>query len=73
MKPFDTEETDRLLMTTKAVRRRLDLTRPVEREKIVDCIRLAPTRPTRRTPRTGGGSSSTIPRCARRRGSSTGR
>ena len=41
MKPFDTEETDRLLMTTKAVRRRLDLTRPVEREKIVDCIRLA--------------------------------
>jgi nitroreductase len=41
MKPFDVQEIDRLLTTTKAVRRRLDLTRPVEREVIVDCIRLA--------------------------------
>ena len=40
MAPFDTAETDRLLMTTKAVRRRLDLTRPVPRDVIVDCIRL---------------------------------
>jgi nitroreductase len=41
MKPFDRDETERLLTTTKAVRRRLDLTRPVGREVIVDCIRLA--------------------------------
>ena len=41
MKPFNLDEVDRLLTTTKAVRRRLDLTRPVPRELIVDCIRLA--------------------------------
>jgi nitroreductase len=41
MKPFDLQDVDRLLTTTKAVRRRLDLTRPVEREVILDCIRLA--------------------------------
>lgn len=41
MTPFDTEQTDRLLMTTKAVRRRLDLERHVPREIVVDCIRLA--------------------------------
>jgi nitroreductase len=39
--PFNVEEVDRLLTTTKAVRRRLDLTRPVARHVIVDCIRLA--------------------------------
>jgi nitroreductase len=39
--PFDTEEIDRLLSTTKAVRRRLDLTRPVSRELVVECIQLA--------------------------------
>jgi nitroreductase len=38
---FDTATIDRLLTTTKAVRRRLDLTRPVEREVVVECIRLA--------------------------------
>jgi nitroreductase len=32
---------DELLSTTRAVRRRLDLQRPVEREVIMDCIRLA--------------------------------
>jgi nitroreductase len=41
VKPFDLQDVDRLLSTTKAVRRRLDLTRPVEREVILDCIRLA--------------------------------
>lgn len=41
MSPFDTVEIDRLLSTTKAVRRRLDLARPVEREVVIDCIRLA--------------------------------
>jgi len=41
MKPFDLDSIDRLLSTTKAVRKRLDLTRPVPREIIVDCVRLA--------------------------------
>ena len=41
LKPFDTAETDRLLSTTKAVRRRLDFDRPVPREVVVECIRLA--------------------------------
>jgi nitroreductase len=44
--PFDIEETDRLLSTTRAVRRRLDLTRPVERDVILDCIRLSQQAPT---------------------------
>ncbi|MCB1026657.1 MAG: nitroreductase family protein [Microthrixaceae bacterium] len=39
--PFDLEQIDRLLTTTKAVRRRLDLERSVDRETVVDCIRLA--------------------------------
>src|SRR5262245_14074419 len=37
---------DELLSTTRAVRRRLDLTRPVEREVIEDCLRLAQQAPT---------------------------
>jgi nitroreductase len=44
--PFDLSETDRLLSTTRAVRRRLDLDRPVEREVILDCLRLAVQAPT---------------------------
>ena len=44
--PFDLEETDRLLSTTRAVRRRLDLDRTVERELILDCIRLSQQAPT---------------------------
>ena len=44
--PFDLRETDRLLSTTRAVRRRLDLPRPVEREVLPDCIRLAQQAPT---------------------------
>ena len=39
--PFAHDTVDRLLTTTKAVRRRLDLTRPVDRETVVECIRLA--------------------------------
>jgi nitroreductase len=38
---FDLSQTDRLLTTTRAVRKRLDLTRPVPRDMIVDCIRVA--------------------------------
>jgi nitroreductase len=44
--PFDLTETDRLLSTTRAVRKRLDLDRPVEREVILDCLRLAVQAPT---------------------------
>jgi nitroreductase len=44
--PFDLQETDRLLSTTRAVRRRLDLERPVERDVILDCIRLSQQAPT---------------------------
>jgi nitroreductase len=43
---FDLSETDRLLTTTRAVRRRLDLSRPVEREVILDCLRVAIQAPT---------------------------
>jgi nitroreductase len=38
--PFDLETVDRLLTTTKAVRQRLDLERPVPRELITECIRI---------------------------------
>ena len=38
---FDLTETDRLLTTTRAVRKRLDLERPVEREVVLDCLRVA--------------------------------
>jgi nitroreductase len=44
--PFDLAEIDRLLSTTRAVRKRLDLSRPVEREVILDCLRLAVQAPT---------------------------
>jgi len=39
--PFDLSQTDHLLTTTRAVRKRLDLTRKVPRELILDCIRVA--------------------------------
>jgi len=39
--PFDLATVDRLLTTTKAVRRRLDFDRPVERAVVVECLRLA--------------------------------
>jgi nitroreductase len=38
---FDLAQTDRLLTTTRAVRRRLDFERPVEREVVLDCLRVA--------------------------------
>jgi nitroreductase len=44
--PFDLAETDRLLTTTRSVRRRLDLERPVDRAVVLDCIRLAVQAPT---------------------------
>ena len=44
--PMDTAVTDHLLATTRAVRKRLDLERPVEPEIILDCLRLAVQSPT---------------------------
>lgn len=44
--PFDLAETDRLLSTTRSVRRRLDLDRPVDLSVVLDCIRLAAQAPT---------------------------
>ncbi|MBI5089780.1 MAG: nitroreductase family protein [Actinobacteria bacterium] len=42
---FDLTQTDHLLTTTRAVRKRLDLTRPVPRDLILDCIRIATQAP----------------------------
>jgi nitroreductase len=38
---FDLAQTDRLLTTTRSVRKRLDLTRPVERDVVIECLRIA--------------------------------
>ena len=38
---FDLDEVDRLLTTTKQVRKRLDLARPVPRELLLECIDIA--------------------------------
>jgi nitroreductase len=43
---FDLEMTDALLSTTRAVRKRLDLERPVPREIINECLELAVQAPT---------------------------
>lgn len=43
---MDVETVDELLSTTRAVRRRLDLQRPVGRDVILDCLRLAMQAPT---------------------------
>jgi nitroreductase len=42
----DNAATDRILTTTRAVRRRLDLTRPVPRSVVLECLRLAIYAPT---------------------------
>jgi nitroreductase len=42
----DIQSVDELLTTTRAVRKRLDLTRPVGRDVILDCVRLAMQAPT---------------------------
>ncbi len=43
---LDQKVVDDLLTTTRAVRRRLDLERPVERDVVLDCIRQAQQAPT---------------------------
>jgi nitroreductase len=45
MSGFDLTQTDRLLTTTRAVRKRLDFSRPVEREVILECLRIATQAP----------------------------
>lgn len=42
---FDLAQTDHLLTTTRAVRKRLDLTRPVPRELVLECVRVATQAP----------------------------
>lgn len=44
--PIQTEAADELLTTTRAVRKRLDLTRPVPRQVILDCIQISMQAPT---------------------------
>jgi nitroreductase len=39
--PFDVAEADRLLTTTRSVRKRLDLDRPVDLQAILDCLEVA--------------------------------
>ncbi len=46
MTTLDRATVDALLSTTRAVRKRLDLDRPVERDVILECIRLAIQAPT---------------------------
>jgi nitroreductase len=43
---FDLAQTDRLLTSTRSVRKRLDLTRPVPRETVLECLELALQAPT---------------------------
>ena len=43
---FDLAQTDRLLTSTRSVRKRLDLTRPVPRDVVLECLELALQAPT---------------------------
>ena len=43
---FDQTQTDKLLSTTRSVRKRLDLDRPVPESVVVECLRLAVQAPT---------------------------
>lgn len=45
MTTFDLSQTDRLLSTTRSVRKRLDLTRSVPRDVVTDCLRIATQAP----------------------------
>ncbi len=45
-RPFDVEEADRLLTTTRSVRKRLDLTAPVDLDVITTCLEVAQQAPT---------------------------
>ena len=39
--PFDLSQTDKLLTTTRSVRKRLDLERPVSRDVVLECLDIA--------------------------------
>ncbi len=43
---MDLDTVDHLLTTTRTVRKRLDLERPVERDVVLECLRLAVQAPT---------------------------
>ena len=43
---FDLAQTDALLATTRAVRKRLDLDKPVPREVVMECVSLSMQAPT---------------------------
>ena len=43
---IDLDSVDRVLSTTRSVRRRLDFDRPVARQDILDCINIAAQAPT---------------------------
>ena len=45
MTEFDLDQTDRLLMTTKQVRKRLDFDRPVSHDVLLECIDIASRAP----------------------------
>src|SRR5437764_15331636 len=42
---FDLSQTDRLLTTTRSVRKRLDFARPVDRAVVLECLRIATQAP----------------------------
>ena len=42
---FDLSQTDKLLTTTRSVRKRLDLTQPVPQDVVLDCLRIATQAP----------------------------
>ena len=44
--PFDLSQTDRLLTTTRSVRKRLDFSRAVDRQIVLDCLGVATQAPT---------------------------
>jgi len=46
MPPFNLKETNKLLTTTRAVRRRLDFEKPVPREVILECLDISQQAPT---------------------------
>jgi nitroreductase len=46
MTDFDCQQTDRLLTTTRAVRKRLDLNRPVDHSVVLECLGIASQAPT---------------------------
>ena len=46
MAPFDLAQTDKLLTTTRSVRKRLDFARPVEREVVTEALQVAIQAPT---------------------------